>query len=221
MSIVNLGKRIFTHFCQQGIADRANFLKNVAVAGWALSSLAQTCAIIFNDKIPSKEKKFLIPQEIIDGIANVTLFWFISSKATDFGKKLILNKRILPKSIAKLTENFKVPKGSISEMKSAFIKHIKKVGTSFDVKTADDAIEGMGVLTGIVGAILSNNICTPLIRNKLASVVQKKELIKERHVNLNPNYGNLDYKKYKFDNLTAPSKTVTFKGLYNNPSIKI
>ena len=30
-----------------------------------------------------------------------------------------------------------------------------------------------------------------------------------------------DYKKYKFDNLTAPSKPVTFKGFYNNPSIKI
>ena len=57
------------------------FLKNIAVIGWILSSAAQTCAVIFNNDIPQKEKKFLVPQEILDGIINCTLFWFITSKA--------------------------------------------------------------------------------------------------------------------------------------------
>ena len=220
-SLVNIGKNIFTHFCKQGIADRANFLKNIAVAGWALSSLAQTVALIFNNKIPSKEKKFLIPQEIIDGITNITLFWFITSKATNFGKKLVLNKKFLPKSISEIMENFKLPKGSIDEMKNAFISHVKQFGSAANVKTADNAIEGMGVLTGIAGAILSNNICTPLIRNKFAANIQRKEIAKEKISNLNPNYGNIDYDKYKFTMVNNKSNITAFKGHYYNTGMKI
>ena len=220
-SLINLGKNIFTHFCKQGIVNRADFLKNIAVAGWALSSLAQTVALIFNNKIPSKEKKFLIPQEIIDGITNITLFWFITSKATNFGKKLILNKKFLPKSIAGIMETFKLPKGSIDEMKNAFISHVKQFGTAANVKTADNAIEGMGVLTGIIGAILSNNICTPLIRNKFAANIQRKELAKGKSLNLNQNYGNIDYDKYKFTTLEKQNNITAFKGYYNNTGLKI
>ena len=220
-SLMNTGKNILTHFCRQGIVNRANFLKNIAVAGWALSSLAQTVALIFNNKIPSKEKKFLIPQEIIDGITNITLFWFITSKATNLGKKLVLTKKILPKSISEIMNNFKQPKGSLDEMKKAFISHAKQFGTAANVKTADNAIEGMGVLTGIIGAILSNNICTPLIRNKFAANIQKREIAKGNLSNLNPNYGNIDYDKYKFTTVPQKHNIQAFKGYYNNRGMKI
>ena len=95
MSLINRGLDTIRKLAECGLADRANFLKNIAVIGWVLSSFAQTCAIVFNDKIPTKEKRFLVPQEIFDGITNATLFWFITSKATDFGKTLILKKKII------------------------------------------------------------------------------------------------------------------------------
>ncbi len=222
MSIMSVAQNLLNKFCQQGVADRANFLKNIAVIGWVLSSLAQTCAIIFNDKIPSKEKRFLIPQEILDGIVNCTLFWFISSKATNLGKKLILNKKILPASIAPLMKNFKPVGGKISQLKEAFMAHVLKFGTRANVKEAEYAIEGMGVLTGIVGAILSNNVCTPLIRNKLAGIYQKRELQKIHDANLNPYFGQIDYSKYGFGVPAPPlHKHDTFAAFRGSGSMRI
>ena len=204
----NFLARMFTKFCEHGVSDRANFLKNTAVVGWALSSLAQTCSIFFNDKIPSKEKRFLIPQEVFDGLINATLFWFITSKAVNFGKLMVLKKYFLPKSIAPLMEKF-TPKGrDIEKLKAGFTNHIKAVGDKVQLKIANDAIEGMGVATGIVGAIISNNIITPILRNKLASMYQKKEIAKMSDTApLNPHFGNLEYSKYDF---SKPRKTPTF-----------
>lgn len=221
-AIVNCVKNLLTKFCQQGVADRANFLKNIAVIGWILSSAAQTCAVIFNKDIPQKEKKFLVPQEILDGIINCTLFWFITSKATDFGKKLVLTKKILPKKIALLLSGFKSKAKNVEALKSSFLKYLGKVGGSGDVKIATDAIEGMGVLSGIAGAIVSNNICTPIIRNNLAAYYQKRELGKQKKISqLNPNFGNIDFSKYDFEKLTPAQKINTFKGFYRNPNLKI
>lgn len=212
MSMKSFFTKAFTKFCEQGVSDRANFLKNTAVVGWALSSLAQTCAIFFNDKIPKKEKRFLIPQEIFDGIINATLFWFITSKAANLGKKLVLKKYVLPKSLVSLTKDFKVSGSDIETMKDSFIGHIKKIGTNADIKTANNAIEGTGVAVGIIGAVLSNNIITPILRNKLAGMWQKREQEKATlNAPLNPHYGNIDYDKYKFQ---KPAKSVAF-GTYS------
>ena len=195
----NFCQNILNKFCQQGISDRANFLKNIAVIGWILSSLAQTCAVIFNDKIPSKEKRFLVPQEIFDGLANATLFWFITSKATDFGKKLILKKIVLPKSLVNVMNDFTTKAKDIPKLKEKFLAHIKKYGTKENLKTAEMSIEGMGVLSGITGAIFANNIITPIVRNKLAGICQKKEMdrVKE-NAPLNPYYGNVNINTVRY-----------------------
>ena len=212
MSIKSSFVNLITKFCEQGVTDRANFLKNTAVVAWALSSLAQTCAILFNDKMPSKEKRFLIPQEIFDGLINATLFWFITSKAANFGKNLVLKKHVLPKSLVNLMDGYKPSGATIDKMKDSFIGHLKKVGTPADVKTAQNVIEGMGVAVGLVGAIISNNIVTPLLRNKLAGMWQQKSLKKEvENAPLNPHFGNIDYKKYDF---TKPLKSPSF-GTYS------
>ena len=214
MSIKTSFTKLFTKFCEQGVSDRANFLKNTAVIGWALSSLAQTCAIFFNDKIPSKEKRFLIPQEIFDGIINATLFWFITSKAANFGKLLVLKKRVLPKSLSSFMENYKPSGVTIDKIKDNFLKHLKKAGGNAEnIKTAQNAIEGMGVATGIVGAIISNNIVTPLLRNTLAGKWQKRDLEKIKdNAPLNPYFGKIDKEKYNFK---KPLKTPSF-GSYSS-----
>lgn len=218
-TVMNFLRNALNKFCQQGVSDRANFLKNIAVIGWVLSSLAQTCAVIFNDKIPAKEKRFLIPQEIFDGIANSTLFWLITSKATDFGKSLILKKIVLPKPLSKILSNFVPPKQSVSKMKDAFIAHVSKYGDKAAVKLADNAVEGMGVLAGITGAILSNNIFTPIIRNKLAGICQKKENKRsEEKAPLNPYYGNIDFNKFKNVVTTIPKSTTTLSPTRANSS---
>ena len=66
----------------------------------------------------------------------------------------------------------------------------------------------MGVVVGIIGAIISNNIITPILRNKLAGMWQKRELERASHnAPLNPHFGNIEYDKYKFQ---KPVKPVAF-----------
>ena len=67
------------------------------------------------------------------------------------------------------------------------------------IKDANQSIEGMGILTGLAGAIVANNIITPIVRNKLAGICQQKETQKANEkIYLNPNYGNIDYSKYNY-----------------------
>ena len=44
--------------------DPGKMLLHTGTLGWILSSLAQVMAVVLNDKIPKKQKTFLIPQEI-------------------------------------------------------------------------------------------------------------------------------------------------------------
>ena len=215
MNLRNSFINIITKFSQQGISDRANFLKNAAVVAWALSSLAQTCAIFFNEKMPAKEKRFLIPQEIFDGLINATLFWFITSKAASFGKKLVLQKCILPKSLTGVMEDFIPKSGNIDKLKESFLNHIKNYGKPGDLKVAKDAVEGMSVLVGIIGAVISNNIITPILRNKLAGMWQKRELQKESdNAPLNPYFG-INSSKYDFTKPVINKKITPFCGTYS------
>lgn len=198
-------RKIFTKFCEQGVTDRATFIKNITVVGFVLSSIAQTTAIIFNEKIPTKEKKFLVPQEIADGMINATLFWIIASKAVNFGKSLILTKKILPKSLAPFMKNYQPQGRDIYTLKENFMKYLSSQTNSENLKLADNVIEGMGVVTGIAGAILTNNILTPILRNKLAGNFQQKEIEKmENNPPLNPYYSNFNFSKYNFNKPVKP-----------------
>jgi hypothetical protein len=73
-------------FCK---TDVAKTLIWTAAAGWVLSSLAQIFVVATDKKISKKDKKFLIPQEILDGITNVGLFLTITQLIKNAGAKLI------------------------------------------------------------------------------------------------------------------------------------
>lgn len=51
--------------------DVGRALVHMGTMEWFFSSLAQVTMIAANKKIDKKEKKFLIPQEIVDGAINV------------------------------------------------------------------------------------------------------------------------------------------------------
>ena len=50
------------------------FLFGAFAVAWALASTAQTVGLALNKKIPKEEKKFLIPQEIMDGTFNIASY---------------------------------------------------------------------------------------------------------------------------------------------------
>lgn len=208
--IALFGKNLLNKACEQGINNRPAFLKNVSAVGWALSCLAQVGAIMINDKIPSKEKKFLIPQEIMDGIVNVSLFLVLTSKATDVGRWLVASKKIVSHSLSSVVKEFKpttkipfwkINEKNIAKLKQEFFNHIKTHAPD-KYAEADNFIEGVGIITSIVGSILACNVATPYLRNWLASMYQKKKLKlqnkpNEQKLDINEKFGEIDFKKYE------------------------
>ena len=61
-------------FLRSCVDNNGMFLFATAAAGWALASLAQTVGLITNKDIGKEEKKFLVPQEIMDGTFNIATY---------------------------------------------------------------------------------------------------------------------------------------------------
>ncbi len=189
-SIMNFINRTFQKQVTQGALDRASLLKTTMTAGWGLSCLGQVGAIALNDKVPGKEKKFLIPQEILDGIINVSLFWLCTSKAENFGKLATLSGRMLTKGLSKLDKSiFKFAdklnlNSSGAEFKSTLENITKQIG-KVDPKQAKEFTKfynASGVVAGLTGSVLSCSIFTPFVRNKLAAIFQKKSVTTQPEV---------------------------------------
>lgn len=159
-------------------------LIHTGIIGWAMSSLAQICAIMFNDKIPKEQKMFMIPQEFADAVVNIASFYAVTRSFTAIGNKAVKIGKLLPKNVAnyfKTTLASRIPKKNIA----------KKVGTAgFKVEKylkqmppklrADyrDFKHGVDVVATIVGSIISCNVLTPLLRNVYASHRQKQNIAK-------------------------------------------
>ena len=110
-------------------------------------------------------------------------FWFFTSKASDFGKKLVLTKKILPNSIENILKNYKPQINNIKDAEKHFLTFLEQSGNSIAKKTALTTLNGMSLLGMIAGSILSVNIITPLIRNKIASKFQQNKIKSEINQN--------------------------------------
>ena len=142
------------------------------VIGWILSSAAQVVAIMINDKIPKKQKMYMIPQEIADAGVNIISFYLITQTFKGLGSKLVDTGRWLSGPVRKfLLDNN--------------IQNVGKKG--FDVLTQGhltpemmtkfkDFRSGMDVIFTTIGTVLSCNIVTPIVRNEIAANRQKKSI---------------------------------------------
>lgn len=61
-------------FLRKCVENNGMFLFATAAAGWALASAAQTVGLIANKEITKEEKRFLVPQEIMDGTFNIVSY---------------------------------------------------------------------------------------------------------------------------------------------------
>ena len=185
-------------------------LVHTGVIGWGLSSLAQVCAIIINDKIPKEQKMFLIPQEIADAGINILSFYLITQTFKGIALKLVNMGKLLPESVRKFLND----------------NNIKNIGKkTFDVekngnltndiaKKFDNFRNGVDVIATTIGSILSCNIVTPIARNEIAANRQKKLLAKRDETLNYP--ANIKSPNPKPEYLIRPS-IVGFKAAaYNN-----
>lgn len=173
-----------------------SFLLWVGITGWVISCINQTVAILINDKIPTKQKKFLIPQEISDGIVNTVLFAAFTRSFTKVGEKMVQSGRLATKELrdiykTKLHEGktieslikTEMEKGgktlNISELPVMNDKSVSGFNKEHNKKYFNFA-DGVSFVFSTVGSIISCDFVTPFVRNKIASARQKAYLDKQK-----------------------------------------
>ena len=143
---------------------------HTGVIGWILSSAAQVVAIIINDKIPKKQKLYMIPQEIADAGVNIISFYLITQTCKGLGSKLVDSGRWLSDPVRKFLTDNNIPNVG----KKGFDVMTQGKLTPEMLEKFRDFRNGMDVLFTTTGSILSCNIVTPLVRNEIAANRQKK-----------------------------------------------
>lgn len=162
--------------------DPAEMLVRTGLIGWILSSAAQIFAIAVNEKLTDKEKMFLIPQEFADACVNCLSFVTLSKGIKSIGKKLTETGKLRTKQITDLLDK----RGFILKKGAERTKDKVYAGDwNFNITKLDDYEQniksafkpfnnGVEVITGLSGSILSTNLITPIFRNHYAAHKQKQ-----------------------------------------------
>ena len=162
-----------------------NFKKNTATMlvitgtiGWGLSSLAQVGAVLFNPRIKKEQKGFLVPQALLDAAVNIGCFLATTQSAKKIISKLASTGKIAPTSVRAFLNKNKDLYGDKVGKLSLDLDEVIKQNPKFP-KESYYTYKNYVTTMGTIGAsILSSNIVTPIIRNSMASDMQKKYLDK-------------------------------------------
>lgn len=168
--------------------------------GWFISMLAQLGAIKSNDKLPEDKKKFLLLQEKNDGLCNIASYLLVTTTMSKFSKHLVEKGLIISK---KITDDILRKNGK--KAFSGWQDIIKKINSK-DINTPKNLTEfvannypelskdvvnfkkGIGVLATIVGSVISCNIITPILRNKMSNKALKIQTGREVKAKLIDNW---------------------------------
>ena len=169
----------FNWICKTFKDDTSKMLIFTGALGWVLSSVAQVVGIYANSEISDEKKSFLVPQEMIDGAINALTFIGITTiakrgieKMASTGKTTTLSVRNFLKHHPDLEA--KVGKWELN-LDNVIPKNIPAYKSYCSHK---NFITTMGTLGA---SVLSCNIVTPLIRNAMASKVQKNYIDMKNH----------------------------------------
>lgn len=167
-SFMNIKNSLMRQFGE----DPGKMLLHTGTLGWILSSLAQVSAVVFNDKIPKKQKSFLIPQEIADGCVNIASFYLFTNSFTKFANKMVSTGKWRTPAIDAFLKKYNLKKhiGSVDF-------NIKELANFDEIRSAYKAIaSGNAIAASTIGSIISCNIVTPILRNKFAADRQQKAI---------------------------------------------
>lgn len=192
-----------------------NFLRCANAFSFSLLCGLQAVAIKVNKEIPEDSKKFMIPQELIEGAIKISVFLILASGFGAIGKKLVSSGILMPHELlkkykietTKLAGDFaktvlnEIPKDSVKA--ETFAKFCEKTASKFNKPNAEalrketgDVLKtfhsGMGTATNILGMIVGLSIVAPPIRNLVAKAFQlKMKKLDKAEVTKNPASLNL------------------------------
>ena len=171
MSNTSLFKKGLNWVARHYGENPGTMLIHTGVIGWVLSSLAQITAIIINDKIPAKQKMFLIPQEAADAAVNIASFYLITQTFQSIASKLVKSGKWLPANVSKFLKNSPF-EDKIGKLDFEVLRDVKNLPEKL-TKNYKEFEDGIDLVATTVGSVLSCNIVTPIIRNQYASKRQK------------------------------------------------
>lgn len=146
-----------------------------SVTGWALSSLAQIVAIALNPKIKEEQKVFLIPQEFNDALVNIGAFLLITQVTKKTVSNLFKTGKFAPKSVKEFLNKTPELKEKIGNLDLNLDEVLAKGNP--EISRTYNTYKNFGTTVATIGAgVLAANVVTPVIRNKMASRVQKSYL---------------------------------------------
>lgn len=137
---------------------------HAGVVTWIASSLSQVFAVVINEKIPSDQKKFLIPQELVDGALNVVAFYAVTNSMKNISGRLVSTGKWTTKAIREFVEKSPIAKDiKMGEMSTNLGKNFKE---DKDFHNCYDKFKGgMDMIAATVGSVVSCNVVTPVVRN--------------------------------------------------------
>lgn len=160
------------------------FLLVVGTIGWIASAISQVMAIVVNDKIPTVQKKFLIPQELADATVNIAAFFVLTRSFTRFGEKFVESGRLATPKIreflAKYKLDAKIGQKDFNILKTNQLNELHKDFDKDFSKAYYNLADGVSFISSTIGSIISCNIITPILRNKFASNRQKAYIAEEK-----------------------------------------
>jgi len=81
----NLKNYLYKHYGQES----GKMIVHAGLITWTTATFGQIAAVMFNKKIDSDQKKFLIPQEILDGAINILAFYTITASMKAVASRLV------------------------------------------------------------------------------------------------------------------------------------
>lgn len=171
---------VYKHFA----SNPGKLLLITGTIGWILSAVAQVTAVVVNPKIPMDQKKFLIPQELADAAVNIASFFIITRSCTQLGEGFVKSGKLatpkIREHLAKLhldskagTKGFNILKQpEMQELNPKFNKELQKDYFNF--------ADGISFISSTIGSIISCNVITPILRNKIASAQQKQSIAEDK-----------------------------------------
>ncbi|MBR2430953.1 hypothetical protein IKB17_05780 [bacterium] len=164
--------------------DTSKIIITSSIVGWVISAIAQTVAIAFNPKFDKEQKSFLMPQELADAAVNIAAFFFVTQSTKKYVTKMFKTGKIAPKMVRNhLNSNKSLYENKVGKLDLNLDEAIKydKLFPEKEYKTCKNLVT---TLATIFGGVVSTNIITPVIRNNMASRMQKKYIEEISNANL-------------------------------------
>lgn len=189
--------------------ESGKMIVHTGVVTWILASAAQVGAIVFNDKIPSDQKKFLIPQEIADGVINIIAFYAVTNTMKNLAGRLVSTGKWSNAPIRKFVKEHPLKEVKLGELSTNLAKSYK--GNEDFYKAYSPFKNGVDMIATTIGSIVSCNVIAPFIRNPLGAFEQKRSIEKENSKNV----------KHQLNKSEKPLAFKSNYAVYNQNRLKI